>query len=697
MHSVKSVKKALTKRLPRYNLRSRKKNTPVIVRDQETQADLSDEDREALFAELPFHWVSSPESDAEVEVHLSPSSSYTYPVPSSSHVPPTARHSTAFSTPNQAEITDFDPRDISVDSDDESFVCPSDPEEEVRDIHTPTPCQVRSYHFSSFFIEHSEEQNSDSEAEDKTRQSSNCNRNEIQLPPLVINSPADLIKLVPRRPFPEQDNLTEDSFESSASENEAPGQASNFTDDNEEDHPFEELSETNAMSTELLKGLQEQMVAIQAQLATQQAQQKKTASAFEHSPIPEVASAHRPVPFHGYDAEDVNRWLDKLEYYLKLRRIDTASPTALAELVLNLAGPAEDFFYSLPDDRKGTFELLRDALKERFSNDNQSWITWQAVTTRQQGELEPLDTYLTELTNNFRRLHITDAEKMRYFVQGLRSEIRKAVLMKQPKSFREAEKMARLACSVENTMNTSRENSVAAQIGNLSQTVKSLLSAGVTPNAQSSTDDKKLLTVIEQNNALLANLSTALGNQGETTEPPRVKFTHQNNATTALAALNNEAFIGKSEFQELKNLLLEKLDSQNRHFDARIRGLARRNQGQREELPRQRTRDGQPLCFTCGRRGHFQASCPDRRNNAPRGPLPQQNRSQGVNYTPNYNYNQPRDNYRTYQQQNRRDQPLAALEEEYYDEHFVAELEQNVRDEQSFRPRLRSQPETFSD
>ena len=138
MHSVKSVKKALTKRLPRYNLRSRKKDTPVIVKDQETQADLSDEDREALFAELPFHWVSSPESDAEVEVHLHPSSSYTYPVPSSSQVPPTARHSTAFSTPNQAEIADFDPRDISVDSDDESFVCPSDLEEEVRDIHTPT-------------------------------------------------------------------------------------------------------------------------------------------------------------------------------------------------------------------------------------------------------------------------------------------------------------------------------------------------------------------------------------------------------------------------------------------------------------------------------------------------------------------------------------------------------------------------------
>ena len=139
MNSVKKVKKVFTQSIPRYYLRSRKVHAPIFVRpvrpkrDQETQADLSDEDREALFAELPFHILSSPQSNTEVEEHISPSPSYTYPIP---QVPETSQRSTAFCTPTQGEVTDFDPRDISVDRDDESFVCPSDSEEELRDPHT---------------------------------------------------------------------------------------------------------------------------------------------------------------------------------------------------------------------------------------------------------------------------------------------------------------------------------------------------------------------------------------------------------------------------------------------------------------------------------------------------------------------------------------------------------------------------------
>ena len=178
MHSVKKVKKVLTKTLPRYYLRSRKRYAPlfkpvVSVANQETQADLSDEDREALFAELPFHFLSSPESDTEVEEHLNTSPSYTCLIPSSSEVPNSSRRSTAFCTPTQGEVTDFDPRDISVDSDDESFVHPSDPEEQLHDTHTPRTCCERSYQLSRFYIERSKEESSDSNIDDKPDQSPN--------------------------------------------------------------------------------------------------------------------------------------------------------------------------------------------------------------------------------------------------------------------------------------------------------------------------------------------------------------------------------------------------------------------------------------------------------------------------------------------------------------------------------------------
>ena len=61
------MKKVLTRSLPRYYLRSRKRYAPlfkpvVSVADQETQADLSDEDCEALFAELPFIFFQVPKA-----------------------------------------------------------------------------------------------------------------------------------------------------------------------------------------------------------------------------------------------------------------------------------------------------------------------------------------------------------------------------------------------------------------------------------------------------------------------------------------------------------------------------------------------------------------------------------------------------------------------------------------------------------
>ncbi|KAJ7380865.1 hypothetical protein OS493_004448 [Desmophyllum pertusum] len=52
----------------------------------------------------------------------------------------------------------------------------------------------------------------------------------------------------------------------------------------------------------------------------------------------------------------------------------------------------------------------------------------------------------------FQHLHLSEEEKLRYFVQGLRPDIRREVLIKQPHTYREAEDAARLMQMVDSTV-----------------------------------------------------------------------------------------------------------------------------------------------------------------------------------------------------------------------------------------------------
>ena len=678
---MKSVKKVLRKTLPRYNLRSNPvyhSSSPKVKVNSSVQVDLSQEEISALFEELPFQ--VSPSDDELPEDSACPS------ILNYSTVPP-PRSSTAFSTLDQADVTTREPLDISLDSSSESLVYPS-----VRETASPTsppdspefdPADLQSFVYRTpqqagpARIALQVENISDFDDLEEPREGEENQPKSTPSQPPVINTPADLVKLVPRRSINRESDISSGS-ESTTSE----------VSEDEDSSSESELT----MEAELLRGLQEQVAHLQNQLKAQQLHQQKTTSALEKTPLPESSSTQRPAPFHGYDSEDVSRWLNKIESYLKLRRIDPTSSTALAELSLNLAGPAEDFYYSLPEEQKATFNQLRDALQDRFSNDNQSWLIWQAVSTRQQGSLEPLDTYLTDLTNKFRRLNITDAEKMRYFVHGLRADIRKTVLLKQPKTFREAEEMARLACSVENTMSSAPSSHMAAHLNHLSQAVNSLANVQAASNSQPILSaERKIVSLLEHNNDVLAELRSKLDSSTKPTATSVQTNTTLLNGPPAVAAINEPSgetsgVIHKirSDLQQLKDLI----HNLGRETDARIRGLARRNQPTRSEPPRERTRTGQPVCFSCGSPGHFQNNCPDRRNSGARSQEPQQYRPQGPSRRENnYAYNQPsrrENNYRDAPQRNRTDPRLAVLDDGWSDEDFVAPLEQRNDDLEQF-------------
>ena len=200
---MKSVKKVLRKTLPRYNLRSNPvyhSSSPKVKVNSSIQVDLSQEEISALFEELPFQ--VSPSDDELPEDSACPSILNYRTVP-----PP--RSSTAFSTLGQADVTTREPLDISLDSSSASLVYPG-----VQETASPTnppdspefdPADLQSFVYRTpqqagpACIALQVENISDFDNLEEPSEGEENQQKSTPSQPPVINSPADLVKLVPRR------------------------------------------------------------------------------------------------------------------------------------------------------------------------------------------------------------------------------------------------------------------------------------------------------------------------------------------------------------------------------------------------------------------------------------------------------------------------------------------------------------------
>ena len=129
-----------------------------------------------------------------------------------------------------------------------------------------------------------------------------------------------------------------------------------------------------------------------------------------------------------------------------------------------MSGIAQAWFLSLREDQQKYLTQIHAAFKECFASGPQNWIISQQLATRKQVQDERIDDYIADVTRLCKRLKLSDADSMRYFIQGLQPHIQSYVTLARPKYFQEAESLARMKELVEINQNASDSRSILSQM-----------------------------------------------------------------------------------------------------------------------------------------------------------------------------------------------------------------------------------------
>lgn len=127
---------------------------------------------------------------------------------------------------------------------------------------------------------------------------------------------------------------------------------------------------------------------------------------------------------------------------------------------------AGSWFLTLTEPTKSDLAQLKAAFKDRFTSGPQNWILSQQLSSRKQKSDESLDDYATDITRQCKRLGLSDANSMRYFVEWLKGDLQAYVALQRPKTLQEAESYARMKHTVNKCQGLS-DNSTLTQVTSL--------------------------------------------------------------------------------------------------------------------------------------------------------------------------------------------------------------------------------------
>ena len=301
------------------------------------------------------------------------------------------------------------------------------------------------------------------------------------------------------------------------------------------------------------------------------------------------SSLFKQPPFNGFKTEDINEWLAKFEKLSKLYSWTNAK--RLGALPLMLGGPALAWYQTLPSETANDFPALIVPLKERFRAQNLDLFLRQELYACKQGLNEPLAMFTEDIIKRCQRLSLLDVEMMNISINGLKKEIKNNVILNQPKSFAEADNLARLRAAFSST--SVSENQTLENVSQQEQRIKELEG-----------QVNLLLTFQKQQPKPVHALDSSF----------EANCPFQNGPNDYSNAFTNMSY-GYNPFRTTKPDMIAAIDNRFQQPVSFGPQYAKRSFQYTARGRNLRTTDGQPICNFCQRVRHVSRYCRQRQSN----------------------------------------------------------------------------------
>ena len=333
-----------------------------------------------------------------------------------------------------------------------------------------------------------------------------------------------------------------------------------------------------------------------------------------------VPNSIKPPTFSGRPGENAQNFLRNFDRYSTLLNYGNDRKQQLFPLLLE--GRALTWYNILPDDIQGNLAQLRQSFTDHFITSEHTAVGRRIdAIQRVQGPTESVDNYICDALQRMTDLNYDANLQIALLINNMRPELKAALLQHLP--FENIQALSRKAGHVEEAMKC-----CYAPTPEQSKSVD-FTSTSLRGNTQMVRSDD---AVNEQLTDKFSKLTTQLSSLAGSIQNARREFSNFrgnrpsrgfNRGRTfnrGRSTYNNNRFSGNGFRQGQRNL------NRNRSMSPQpyIRGNTNRDNFSRNTRSRFDS-PGRPstevTCWTCGRRGHLQRTCFQRRTNSPRRPL----------------------------------------------------------------------------